>query len=116
MVLPYADFDQIMTACIEIFNTWDEEYERLQGLFRDIMKKKRASDEMKLMWRISPTHKKLAGRVEQIRKFRFQHEQLRTVIERVLRSGDYLNHHQAPVAFANDSYASSPNEVRIIMM
>ena len=47
------------------------------------MKKKR--DEMKMIWRILPAHKKLHVRMEQVRKFRRQHEQLRSVIERVLR-------------------------------
>ena len=47
------------------------------------MKKKR--DEMKMIWRVSPAHKKLQSRMEHIRKFRRQHEQLRSVIERVLR-------------------------------
>jgi len=47
------------------------------------MKKKR--DEMKMIWRVVPAHKALHTRMEQIRKFRRQHEQLRSVIERVLR-------------------------------
>lgn len=34
---------------------------------------------------MSPAHKKLQTRMEQMRKFRRQHEQLRTVIVRVLR-------------------------------
>lgn len=47
------------------------------------MKKKR--DDMKMILRILPAHKKLHSRMEQVRKFRRQHEQLRSVIERVLR-------------------------------
>lgn len=52
--------------------------------YRDIMKKKR-DEHMKMVWRISAQHKKLQSRMEQMRKFRRQHEQLRTVIVRVLR-------------------------------
>lgn len=48
------------------------------------MKKKR-DEHMKMVWRISPHHKKLQSRMDQMRKFRRQHEQLRTVIVRVLR-------------------------------
>lgn len=48
------------------------------------MKKKR-DEHMKMVWRISAQHKKLQSRMEQMRKFRRQHEQLRTVIVRVLR-------------------------------
>lgn len=40
---------------------------------------------MKMVWRISAQHKKLQSRMEHMRKFRRQHEQLRTVIVRVLR-------------------------------
>ncbi|OXA50597.1 Dynein heavy chain, cytoplasmic [Folsomia candida] len=83
MMVPYDEFERVMASCFDIFNTWDEEYEKLQGLLRDILKKKR--DEMKLMWRVNFSHKKLHIRMEQIRKFRRQHEQLRSVIERVLR-------------------------------
>lgn len=37
------------------------------------------------MWRISAQHKKLQLRMEHMRKFKRQHEQLRMVIVRVLR-------------------------------
>lgn len=40
---------------------------------------------MKMVWRISAQHKKLQSRMEHMRKFRRQHEQLRNVIVRVLR-------------------------------
>lgn len=83
MMVPYDEFERVMNSCFDIFNTWDEEYEKLQALLRDIMKKKR--DEMKMIWRVTPAHKKLHTRMEQIRKFRRQHEQLRSVIERVLK-------------------------------
>lgn len=38
-----------------------------------------------MVWRISAQHKKLQSRMEHMRKFRRQHEQLRNVIVRVLR-------------------------------
>ena len=49
----------------------------------DLMKKKQ--EHMKMTWRVQPSHKRLQARMEQMRKFRRQHEQLRTVIVRVLR-------------------------------
>lgn len=49
---------------------------------RDMAKKKR--EDMKTFWRVSPAHKKLQSRMEQMRKFRRQHEQLCSVIGRVL--------------------------------
>ena len=55
-------------------------------MFRDIVKKKR-DEQLKMVWRVMPAHKKLQTRMEHMRKFRHQHEQLRTVIVRVLRPG-----------------------------
>jgi dynein heavy chain 1, cytosolic len=38
-----------------------------------------------MVWRVQPAHKRLQTRMEHMRRFRRQHEQLRTVIVRVLR-------------------------------
>ncbi|XP_057661058.1 dynein heavy chain, cytoplasmic isoform X2 [Diorhabda carinulata] len=84
MHIPSDEFEKVMTQCFEVFSIWEDEYEKLQALLRDIMKKKR-DEHMKMVWRISPQHKKLQSRMDQMRKFRKQHEQLRTVIVRVLR-------------------------------
>lgn len=75
---------QVMVACFEVFQTWDDEYEKLQVLLRDIVKRKR-EENLKMVWRINPAHRKLQARLDQMRKFRRQHEQLRAVIVRVLR-------------------------------
>ncbi|KAL1512644.1 hypothetical protein ABEB36_002203 [Hypothenemus hampei] len=84
MHIPFDEFEKVMTQCFEVFSIWEDEYEKLQALLRDIMKKKR-DEHMKMVWRISAQHKKLQSRMDQMRKFRRQHEQLRTVIVRVLR-------------------------------
>ncbi|XP_045114160.1 dynein heavy chain, cytoplasmic-like isoform X3 [Portunus trituberculatus] len=84
MHIAFDEFEKVMSQCFDVFVTWDDEYEKLQGLLRDIVKKKR-DEQLKMVWRVSPAHKKLQTRMEQMRKFRRQHEQLRTVIVRVLR-------------------------------
>lgn len=84
MHIPADEFEKVMTACFEVFNAWDEEYEKLNGLLRDLVKKKR-DETYKMVWRLCPAHKLLQSRMEQMRKFRRQHEQLRSVIIRVLR-------------------------------
>ncbi|XP_050037127.2 dynein heavy chain, cytoplasmic isoform X2 [Dermacentor andersoni] len=84
MHAPFDHFESVMSACLEVFNAWDEEYDKLQSLLRDIVKKKR-DEHIKTVWRVTPAHKRLQARMEQMRKFRRQHEQLRTVIVRVLR-------------------------------
>lgn len=60
-------FLQVLNACFEVFSTWDDEYDKLQGLLRDIVKKKR-DEHLKMVWRVNPTHKKLQSRMEQMRK------------------------------------------------
>lgn len=80
-----------MVACFEVFQTWEDEYEKLQVLLRDIVKRKR-EENLKMVWRLSPAHRKLQSRLDHMRRFRRQHEQLRAVIVRVLRP--QVNHHQ----------------------
>ena len=58
---------QIMVSCFEVFTTWDDEYEKLQTLLRDIVKKKR-EESMKMVWRVNPAHKRLQARLDQMRK------------------------------------------------
>ena len=58
---------QIMTTCFDVFATWDDEYDKLQGLLRDIVKKMR-HDQLKMVWRLNPAHKKIQTRLEQMRK------------------------------------------------
>ena len=73
-----------MVACFEVFQTWEDEYEKLQVLLRDLVKRKR-EENLKMVWRLSPAHRKLQSRLDHMRRFRRQHEQLRAVIVRVLR-------------------------------
>jgi dynein heavy chain 1 len=83
--IPFAKFDQILNQCMEIFSLWDEEYEKFQGLLRDMTKKNAVSaQQLKQTWKITPEHKKLQARLEHLRQFRRQHEQFRSVIERLL--------------------------------
>lgn len=90
MHIPFDEFERVMNQCFEVFSCWDDEYDKLQGLLRDIVKKKR-EEHLKMVWRIAPAHKKLQNRMEHMRKFRRQHEQLRTVITRVLRPSKQKN-------------------------
>ncbi|XP_014219620.1 dynein heavy chain, cytoplasmic [Copidosoma floridanum] len=84
MHISFEDFENVMTQCFELFNTWDDEYDKLTQLLREFVKRKR-DEHMKMVWRVAPAHKKLQTRMEHMRRFRRQHEQLRTVIVRVLR-------------------------------
>ncbi|XP_013140288.1 PREDICTED: dynein heavy chain, cytoplasmic [Papilio polytes] len=94
MHIPFEDFERVMTQCFEVFSCWDDEFEKLQGLLRDIVKKKR-DEHIKMVWRVSPSHKRLQARMEHMRRFRRHHEQLRTVMLRVLRPRVTVNAEQA---------------------
>ena len=84
MYIAYEEFEKVMSQCHEVFTSWDDEYDKLQGLMRDIVKKKR-DEHLKMVWRVNFSHKRLQERMQHMVKFRRQHEQLRTVIVRVLR-------------------------------
>lgn len=67
MHISFDEFEKVMVACFEVFGTYDDEYEKLQGLLRDIVKKKK-EESLKMVWRVSPAHKKLQSRLEEMRK------------------------------------------------
>ena len=50
-----------MANCFDVFSTWDDEYDKLQGLMRDIVKKKR-DEHLKMVWRVNCSHKRLQVR------------------------------------------------------
>ncbi|XP_041980502.1 dynein heavy chain, cytoplasmic isoform X3 [Aricia agestis] len=104
MHIPFDDFEKVMTQCFEVFSCWDDEYEKLQGLLRDIVKKKR-DEHLKMVWRVSPSHKRLQARMEHMRRFRRHHEQLRTVMLRVLRP------RAAPAADAGAGEPTQPHSL-----
>lgn len=62
MLIAFDDFERTLKACIAVFNMWDEEYEKLQGILREMAKRNRAGD-FKMVWRINASHKKLQNRL-----------------------------------------------------
>jgi len=34
MHIPFDEFEKVMTQCFDVFTTWDDEYDKLQGLLR----------------------------------------------------------------------------------
>ena len=52
-----------------MFTTWDDEYDKLQGLMRDIVEKK-MDEHLKMMWRVNFSHKRLQERMHHVVKFR----------------------------------------------
>ncbi|XP_050421392.1 dynein heavy chain, cytoplasmic isoform X3 [Adelges cooleyi] len=84
MHIPFDEFEKVMLQCFNVFTAYDDEFDKLQVILRDVVKRKR-DETFKVVWRIQPDHKRLQTRLEHMRKFRQQHEQLQAVIMRVLR-------------------------------
>jgi len=82
MHIPFAEFERVIAACTKVFTTWENEYDKLQALLREMVKKQREG--RKLTWRVNLAHKRLQTRMENMKCFRQQHEQLRKVITVVL--------------------------------
>jgi dynein heavy chain 1 len=67
MHIPYDEFEKVMSLCFDVFSAWDDEYDKLQGMLRDLVKKKR-EEHLRMVWRVNPAHKRLQGRLDQMRK------------------------------------------------
>ncbi|KER29805.1 hypothetical protein T265_03604 [Opisthorchis viverrini] len=65
--MPFEEFERVMGACSKVFATWDDESDRLQGLLRDIIKKKR-EEQLRIGWRGAPAHRRLQIRLDHMRK------------------------------------------------
>lgn len=66
MIISFDDFEKTMKSCFAVFTSWDDEYEKLQGILRELAKRKR--DEFKMVWRINPSHKRLQNRLVVMQK------------------------------------------------
>ncbi|XP_055327511.1 dynein heavy chain, cytoplasmic-like [Paramacrobiotus metropolitanus] len=84
----YPEFEKVIKQCADIFMTWSDEFEKVSAIMRDLVKKKR-EENVKLVWRASTGagHKHLQTRMEAMKKFRWGHQQLCSVITRVLQPG-----------------------------
>jgi dynein heavy chain 1 len=82
MHLAYEEFESITGECKNVFAVWDENFEEFKNLLRDLAKRR---GQEKLPIRIDlEIHRLLVERIASLRKFRKQHNELRTVITRVL--------------------------------
>ena len=88
MHIGYQEFNELTHRCSLVFKMWDDHYDKFQTMLRDI-KRPRVSGTTGIMsMKILPEHRKLSERLKRLAEFRLQHEQLQSVISRVLQSGD----------------------------
>jgi dynein heavy chain 1 len=84
LAIPINEFDQIIRKTMEAISKLEPEYEKILNFARD--KKKRDEFSAKpVKMRMQLPHKNLEMRLDSIQKFRSQHEQLNSVIQRVVR-------------------------------
>uniref|UniRef100_A0AC35TT30 DHC_N1 domain-containing protein n=1 Tax=Rhabditophanes sp. KR3021 TaxID=114890 RepID=A0AC35TT30_9BILA len=86
MLIPFKEVDTIWSNCSKIFIFWEEEISRIMTILRDTSKKKKEDNIFsKNSIRVNPPHKKLEVRIQEIKKILCTHEELKGVIQRVLR-------------------------------
>ncbi|KAL7667891.1 hypothetical protein ACOME3_008618 [Neoechinorhynchus agilis] len=119
--MDYNDFEKLTNQYLNVFNVWDDEYSKFQGVSRDVLRKKRAAPlgsgatsasnsdlghHQRLTWRFALAHHVLQERLTQLQKFRYQHEQLLSVIMRVLATPSNMEPKDSSVDHQNE-YSSS---------
>ena len=65
MTIGYDDFERVYKSSVFVFNVWDDEYEKLHALLREVSKRKR--EDSALMWRINIAHKRLHTRLAKLK-------------------------------------------------
>ena len=83
MLLPFEEFEKVWSECSRLFKVWDKESDQFISELRT-QAKKRGQD--KTVSHSSFDKKPLQIRLKEVHKFRVQHEELRSVIVKVLPS------------------------------
>jgi dynein heavy chain 1 len=81
--MEYDDFERTTSGAESVFHTWDDLIKEFTNVARDVTRKR---SEKFLPIKINPAHAKLQERVNFVRAFRKQHEQLHQTIVRVMTS------------------------------
>ncbi|XP_074602445.1 dynein heavy chain, cytoplasmic isoform X2 [Brevipalpus obovatus] len=111
MNIPFDEFERLVNSCNEVFATWDDEFDKLVCTIRDLMKRRRNENTKSHRWELA--HKKLQTRVNETRNFRKQHEQLRSVIARVLRPVSIATNHDNGLSAEDTADLSAIEEVNL---
>ncbi|KAH6672719.1 dynein heavy chain [Plectosphaerella plurivora] len=79
--LDYHEFKTIMTACDNIFRTWDDSIKEFTNVAREVTRRR---NERFIPIKINPRHGELQARLTYVSNFRDNHEQLQRTIVNVL--------------------------------
>lgn len=86
MHLDPEEFGKITADCLNLFSEWEDQFEQFREILRDLAKKR---GQEKVPLRINVDNKFLQERITQVRKFRRQHDELKSVIAQVLPNTQY---------------------------
>ncbi|KAI9173154.1 dynein heavy chain [Blastocladiella emersonii ATCC 22665] len=107
MYLSYDDFNKVTAGCAAVFDTWDSCIKDFSGLAREVSRKR---NDKYLPIKITNFHAKLQERIEYMRRFRKQHEQLQATIGRVVGSPSHL----APGMRPRPAIAAAPGSAAAV--
>ncbi|KAJ3212195.1 hypothetical protein HDU67_003972 [Dinochytrium kinnereticum] len=82
MYLDYEEFEKATNGCEDVFRAWDEQTKEFTNVAREVTRKR---SEKILPMKINNAHSKLQERINFIRAFRRQHEQLHNTILKVMK-------------------------------
>ncbi|KAJ3101821.1 hypothetical protein HDU97_001047 [Phlyctochytrium planicorne] len=82
MYLDYAEFEKATSGCEDVFKTWEDQIKEFTNVAREVSRKR---SEKVLNFKNKNAHSKLQERINFIRAFRRQHEQLHNTILKVMK-------------------------------
>ena len=69
LALGFEEAEKLFSACLNVFNNWDDEYNKLLVFLKELFKKSlRKDDPLKSFLIMNPAHKKLQVRIEDVKK------------------------------------------------
>ncbi|KAJ3389103.1 hypothetical protein HDU92_001163 [Lobulomyces angularis] len=83
MYMSYEEFDVATSGCEQVFLTWEDQAKEFTHIARDLTRKR---NEKFIPIKITNAHAKLQERINFVRAFRKQHEQLHNTIVKVMRN------------------------------
>ncbi|EGG20698.1 cytoplasmic dynein heavy chain [Cavenderia fasciculata] len=100
MHIDYTEFEKATASFRALFSLWDDQFVQFREILREIARK-RGSDRVPLL--VNVDNRRLIDRVLKLRKFRRQHDELKTVISTVLPSQQHAGEINA-IKEINEAY------------
>ncbi|SBS80798.1 dynein heavy chain, putative [Plasmodium ovale] len=79
--MDYQEFDVLLSGCMEIFRLWNDEMRGFKDMVRELIKKRSFNERAPAKMIFEHVH--LQERLDDIRKFRKQHQKFKSVITKV---------------------------------